>query len=310
MTVTVAVPTQALADATVHRALERLIDALARHTARRTGASPGSAPAPGPALPAGDRDARYAAFLGALPERSRAFLDLVEAAGTLTIHDAMAQLQVVRGKAMGGITGSIARWAPEYGVTVPFEAVRGPDGRRAWRWIGLDREPAPPVPVRRQRRRRRAEAASIAPAVAPVRAATPSSRPPMVWPPSVPPPKVPPPAPAAAPGAALSEALATLDDDAAQFLRLLATRGHLSRREALKALGLARAQGLKPVVEAVEAALAGVDLTSRLHRTVDDLGEMGWRWGERESEGPADVAPPALTATAGEGVRVRKSPHP
>ncbi|MCB9549682.1 MAG: hypothetical protein H6706_28075 [Myxococcales bacterium] len=81
---------------------------------------------------AGDLDA----FLAALPERSRAFLLLVRERGVLGIDEAMERLDIQAGKAVGGLTGSIARWAPVHGVEVPFTAIQGIDGKRAWRWTG------------------------------------------------------------------------------------------------------------------------------------------------------------------------------
>ena len=145
MTVTVTVPDSALSDAAVHRALARLISAIAAQQSRARDLPPTS-------VQVEDAETRYARFLSALPERSREFLRLVRSKGELGIAEAMTELDVKVGKAMGGITGSIARWAPEYNITVPFEAVRSLNGQRAWRWIGLDRVPAPPIPVRRRPR--------------------------------------------------------------------------------------------------------------------------------------------------------------
>jgi len=81
--------------------------------------------------PAGD----YGEFVARLPDRSRRFLDLIRTRGTLTIADAMDELNVTVPRAIGGITGSIGGWAPVHGVTVPYEAVQV-DGARAWRWKG------------------------------------------------------------------------------------------------------------------------------------------------------------------------------
>lgn len=114
-----------------------------------------------PASESSSPDDRMDAFVEALPERSRQFIEAVRAEGELGIDEAMQRLDVRVGKAMGGITGSIARWAPEYGIEVPFEAVRGRDGKRAWRWTGGGRPPAPPVPVRARRRRRRRTTKSV-----------------------------------------------------------------------------------------------------------------------------------------------------
>jgi hypothetical protein len=83
----------------------------------------------------GDAAERYARFVAGLPERSQRFLDLVEQRGLLRMGEAMEILGVDIPKAMGGITGSIGRWAPERGVAVPYETL-SVDGERAWKWVG------------------------------------------------------------------------------------------------------------------------------------------------------------------------------
>lgn len=141
MSIVIEIPTERLKDPEVSAAMGQLLTTLAQ----QRGAAPVRTP-----------DERMQAFVEALPERSRQFLEAVREHGVLGIDQAMEQLDVQAGKAMGGITGSIARWAPEYGIQVPFEAVRGKDGKRAWRWTGGGRAPAPPVPVRARRRARAA----------------------------------------------------------------------------------------------------------------------------------------------------------
>lgn len=88
-----------------------------------------------------DLKTRYRYFLEQLPERSRVFLDLVRAQGSVTIDEAMEHLDVKVGKAMGGLTGSIARWAPSYQVNMPYQTCTV-NGSRVWRWMGspLDEE--------------------------------------------------------------------------------------------------------------------------------------------------------------------------
>jgi hypothetical protein len=77
---------------------------------------------------------RYRIFVDSLPELSRNFLGLLEERGRLTPEEAQAALDIKTPKALGGLTGSIARWAPKRGVPVPFEAERGPGGGRVWHW--------------------------------------------------------------------------------------------------------------------------------------------------------------------------------
>jgi len=98
-----------------------------------------TAPEPEPEPdPTGD----YGAFVAKLPDRSRRFIELVRERGTLTIADAMSELNVTVPRAIGGITGSIGRWAPVRGVAIPYEAVEV-DGERAWRWTGPEDEAVP-----------------------------------------------------------------------------------------------------------------------------------------------------------------------
>ena len=111
---------------------------------------PAAEAAPEPAR-AGDSLAdRYHAFVRNLPPRSQQFLQLVEERGTVTINEVMRALGLLQPKAMGGITGSIGRWAPAKKVPLPYEMTER-DGERAWRWIGIPgvtRGPhiAPPKP--------------------------------------------------------------------------------------------------------------------------------------------------------------------
>jgi len=70
-----------------------------------------------------------------LPERSQLFLSLLENERTLTMTQAMKGLGVTVPKAMGGITGSIARWAPTRKVELPYRPTKI-SGERGWEWLG------------------------------------------------------------------------------------------------------------------------------------------------------------------------------
>jgi hypothetical protein len=96
-----------------------------------------SRPAPARAAGGTDLGERWRSFVEQLPERSQRFLDLVRERGVLPIDEAMSALDIQVPKAMGGITGSIGRWAPVRQVPIPYEATEMPDGRRAWRWVGI-----------------------------------------------------------------------------------------------------------------------------------------------------------------------------
>lgn len=268
MSIQVSVPLSALSDERVARALNQLLIALG---AKRT-LTPTAVKAAPPSEPRPDSDARYDAFMKALPERSRRFLELVQAKEILTIDEAMAELDVKVGKAMGGITGSIARWAPEHDVTVPFEAIKGPGGKRAWRWIGFDRDPAPPVPVRARRRRRAAP--------------KPAPKPPSIQ-------------------ERVQALKASLPEHTAQFVDLLEEKGTLTQSEVLAHFGLARAQGLSRILSPLGAAAARLDLSGLIETQVSATGDRGWRWGLRAKQ-PEPSSPTAPIADALPGVRVRK----
>lgn len=278
MSVKIELPISALADPAVAKSVANLFKALgaAAGPARR-GASLSDVP---PAT--ADSDTRYRAFMDALPERSRRFLELVEARGELSIDEAMAALDVKVGKAMGGITGSIARWAPEHNVSVPFKAVKGPNGKRAWRWIGRDIEPPPPIPVRARRRRRKSPSAPIA-------AATDDAKEP--------------PAPRPKQRAdhparhsfedRLTALKATLPAHTERFLSLLEARGELSQAEVLSHFGLARAVGLRPILRPLHEGLAASGLGDLFVSIVSATGERSWAWGPRaEPSSKPAVSPP------------------
>jgi hypothetical protein len=117
-----------------------------------------------PASAASTLGERYHAFVRNLPPRSQAFLRLVEERGTVTIGEVMRALGLLQPKAMGGITGSIGRWAPVKQVPLPYEQLER-DGERAWRWIGIPgvtrgaHVPAPEAPLRAGHRGRARDAA-------------------------------------------------------------------------------------------------------------------------------------------------------
>lgn len=151
MGVSVSIELEQLRNPAVSRALADLMLALGR-VAPEAVESPAAPPADGgrrgkprksptrrstPKPLSGTQAQRYATFFAKLPERSQRFLELVEERGLLTIGEAMKALDITVPKAMGGITGSIGRWAPVRGVKVPYTAVTH-KGQRAWRWTGSE----------------------------------------------------------------------------------------------------------------------------------------------------------------------------
>lgn len=245
----------------VAEALARLVGALSSDEAVTTAPattphiqSARRAPQPTPEVAAMSEADRYTAFIERLPARSRKFIDLVRTHKLLKISHAMRALDLTAPKAMGGLTGSIGRWAPSRGVKVPYETTTA-DGERAWRWLGspLD-EPVAPA---------QNDVAGYTPTVLPAPAA-----PPVIE--TAPPPAAPvdvPAAPVDVPAAPVVEAVdaadvsarsapslrdfADLPKKSQQFITLVAARGLISREDALEALGLRRPKELGGVTEPI-----------------------------------------------------------
>lgn len=106
-------------------------------------------------------------FLDTLDEGMREFLRLVEEKGVLGILEATENEKLPSGKELGGKIGALVRWAKKYGLYAPFDAIRGEDGMRAWRWVGWDRTESPPRPeyVRSQPRKNKATESFMPPGV-------------------------------------------------------------------------------------------------------------------------------------------------
>lgn len=299
MSVKLEVPMSALSDAAVARALAQLFEALGGVSGAEYAEQPQRARRPEPARerePVRERErererparqtgqgseARYERFLEVLPERSRQFLEMVRSRGLITIDEAMRELDVDVGKAMGGITGSIARWAPEHDVSVPFEAVKGPDGKRAWRWIGLDVRPAPPVPVRSRRRRSRRATGRSAGGQASEAAQRSGG---------------------SSFDARLAALKGSLSGDSRRFLALVEERGEIGQTEVLRHFGLARAQGLRRITQPVMSEAERHGLGDLVETVVSPTGERAWRWG-----GAPRVVRPAAPDERGAGQRQQSS---
>ena len=103
--------------------------------AAKAAAAAAAAPAPTPA--AGSIEERWKSYMADLPENSRKFLELLERNGQLTVTEAVEKLNLASPKAMGGLTGAMARWAPKQGIPIPYEAREKADGTRYWVWKGV-----------------------------------------------------------------------------------------------------------------------------------------------------------------------------
>lgn len=75
----------------------------------------------------------YEAFYANLPDRTQKFLDLIKERGTLTQRQAMKELGLSQGKALGGIVGSLRRSAERQGVDLGFTAEKTKKSGRVWR---------------------------------------------------------------------------------------------------------------------------------------------------------------------------------
>jgi hypothetical protein len=241
--------------------------------------APAPRPAPAPVVDDRSPEDRYADFVAALPERSRTFLDLVRTRGIVTIDVAMAELGVTVPKGMGGITGSIARWAPVRGVAIPYEATKV-QGRRAWRWTGDGAQSTAPAPA----------AVELLEAPSEVLPGNAQER--------------------------YDAFVGGLPDRTQRFLALVKAQGTLSRGAAIEALGLTSGKQLGGVTGAIGkwAPRRGVAVP---YETITENGERAWKWlgvpdGDEQSAEVAEVvdvvvpapapAPAAVEAEAPESV--------
>jgi hypothetical protein len=93
--------------------------------------------APRPELEGLSSEARWSSYFNALPENSKRFLTLLEQQGKLTLPDAVVKLGLPSPKAMGGLTGAMARWAPKQGIKIPYDTLEDSNGTRYWVWRGV-----------------------------------------------------------------------------------------------------------------------------------------------------------------------------
>lgn len=224
---------------------------------------------------------RYAAFVEELPERSRHFLELVKSRGVLKIKDAMDQLGIKVPKAMGGITGSIGRWAPVRGVPIPYEAIKV-NGERAWRWLGAPGEPGAPRASRSASAGRRDEGSDD----------DGDSHP--------------------APARVDERFIAALPESSRKFMTTLRERGELTMPEVLELFHLARANAVVGITEPIQRLGQQRGIVEPFVATAAANGDRVYRWPGFRAEAPAATASLANSArdagraAAKPGVRVRK----
>lgn len=82
---------------------------------------------------------QWKSFIGAMPERTQRFVELMQlkAPQALDQMEAMRALDIETPRAIGGLTGSLRRWARADGLQLPWTAYKE-DGERVWLWHGYD----------------------------------------------------------------------------------------------------------------------------------------------------------------------------
>lgn len=103
---------------------------------RKSPSRPGSNRTPPPDLSHLPPAERWTTYVSTLPEKSQRFVGLLEARGRLTVDEVVRALDLDTPKALGGLTGAMARWAPRQGVTLPFTKKQNGNGERYWEWVG------------------------------------------------------------------------------------------------------------------------------------------------------------------------------
>ena len=82
---------------------------------------------------------RWIQFLSKAPDRTRDFAQLIEAGypNFVTQADAMEALGITQARAIGGLTGSMRRWAVADKLELPWASTKQ-NGERVWIWCGFD----------------------------------------------------------------------------------------------------------------------------------------------------------------------------
>lgn len=243
----------------------------------------------------------FAEFEEALPERSQRFLSLLRKRRTLTVAEVVEALDLSGPKAVGGIIGAIARWAPNRGLTLPYEATRI-RGQRAWRWTGGPEAAAPArtaaASPRASERPLQIPSATVATPgmtatsvpLAATQAAplTASARVQSV-----------PPAPAAPDRGApnLDGLMAALPNTSRRFVELLREERRIEMPQLLSVLGLARAAAVQELLRPVRAMGPDFGFTSVFETGTNDAGDRVFLWPGTSLDATqvGDVSPLAVT---------------
>ncbi len=281
MSIVVELSREQLASPEIAGAAVALIDALAAHVGGRVEpAAPAVervAPTPGVVRDTG-APRSFAEFEEALPERSQRFLRLLRERGTLRVSEVVELLGLPGPKAVGGITGAIARWAPQRGIALPYRPIKL-RGERAWRWFGDTagprlspvRAPAPAPEV--------ARASAPAPEVVPVPERV-----------SVPQP----------PEGDFDGLIAQLPGQSQRFMELLRERRRLTLDEAREALGLARASAVHGLLRPIRAMAPDFGLSAAFETATNADGDRVLLWPGTPLETTQKPKPEAPALTGGQ----------
>jgi len=198
----------------------------------------------------------------------------------------MAALGLSVPKAMGGITGSIGRWAPVRGIKVPYEAITV-EGERAWKWIGAPTDAAEGTSPK-------AEApAGVTPEASSTKGANSAED--------------------DARDAAVEAIIASLPERASLFVRTLRQRELMTMQEVLDTFSLAKARAVSGIVDPIFAAFRAADVAPPFEATFAPTGEKAWVWARPAAEevatAPVEQSDPSDDrgiSSARPGVRVRR----
>lgn len=253
-------------------------------SASKKGSSAKKAAAPAPKADEGSVAQRYRDFVSNLPERSQQFIELVRERKLLTISDAMEALGLTVPKAMGGITGSIGRWAPVRGIPVPYEATTV-DGERAWKWLGAPTDEGNGGSPK-------AEApAGVTPEASSPEGANSAED---------------------TREAAIEAIIDELPERASLFVRTLRQRGMMTMQEVLDTFSLAKARAVSGIVDPIFTAFRDADIAPPFEATFAPTGDKAWVWSKPAQAAVAEQAPAEDPAdargvsSARPGVRVRR----
>ncbi len=131
MSIELRISLEQLADENVSAALAELVRALGGGGTARTevGRRPTSP------------TTSWEEFHASLSPNTQRFIGLVEQWGTLSMGHALDELPVTKAKAMGGLTGALARKAANVGIDLPYRQRKAGDGERIWVWRRTWRPP-------------------------------------------------------------------------------------------------------------------------------------------------------------------------